>query len=498
MNGVVGEAGASVARGRVLMRYYLQSLQTSKTNIVSTGSTESDVQDIATTRTPRNAAQEKLVSEVLSDFNVGVRIYSHIGHKGEVLSTLENMAQFHAMCGEFDKAADVERKRTLVYRDMQDFAGMIRASQDEAVMFMRAAQQAAPSHASRQTKQWRAHIQKAAEASRRAVGICQTVSQQDMAEVFLTRPRDVADGGLMSRSLHTLSRAYAAVWDVQTLTDGVSRGEDVDNGAGLHNGTVSVLGSIEANEVGGERIPFENPSECAMIAREWLSKAVSAASAAREAWKSRLSSPPGATDTRNQSAVHKALIKRLRHMNLELGNLEFGIVMKDQRGWEATAALASQSSDDVFSDRAKLKYQQEILKSAALHLSTALQIHSEERAFDKDDDASQSVTEHHLKFEGQVKQQLASVATMQGNLSLARAYYKEASEALELTGDQAGADSCRDFMNRLPSGGEDTVGSSTNYSQNSDSSGVKSLGGFVQDVDGIDSDDELGEEGVLD
>ena len=102
-----------------------------------------------------------------------------------------------------------------------------------------------------------------------------------------------------------------------------------------------------------------------------------------------------------------ALSRRLRQLNVELGNLEFGIVMKDQRGWEATAALASDSSTDQRSDRARLQSQQEILTSAAKHLSAALEM-SEGEGSPPEDAAG-------LRFRGQVKQRLASVATMQGD-----------------------------------------------------------------------------------
>ena len=508
MNGVVGEAGAAVARGRVLMRHYAKCAQEeqevkedARSSTISANITAAaPAVDVAAR--PRTPALAALAESVLVDFNVGVRIYERIGHKGEVLQALNKIAQFRALCGEFGEAGKVERHRVAVFQEVQDFSGMIRASQDEAIMFMRAAQQAIARNGGRPAgRQWRAHVKGSVDAGRRAVRICKTLSDQGMASVFLARPQDIAEGGLESRSLHALSRAYAGVWETH-----VSMFESGNNGDGDEDDDLSVGAVALAERSVGlsssgmgppqERIPFDDPMACAMTARSWLVQAVAAAGEAVGAMARALEKSPEATESSvnpatgvGPQAVEKALSRRLRQLNLELGNLEFSIVMKDRRGWEATAALASDSSKDQQSDKARLQSQQEILKSSAQHLSAALDMSA----------ASSSVGDARgedlvdLKFQGQVKQRLASVATMQGDLPLARKYYQEASSALAKTGDKEGAAHCREFVERLPSGGQRPADEVAGGSGSVGSA----LGGFVQDVDGVDSDDDLGEDGLV-
>lgn len=378
---------------------------------------------------------------------------------------------------------------------------MIRGSQDEAIMFMRAAQQAiARSRGRRAGRQWEAHVQGSVAAGRRAVQICESLSKQGMAGVFLARPQDIAEGGLESLSLYTLSRAYAGVWEAHCGGATVAATVANEDDEGLSVDSVALtervigLGSGAANlDPSDVRIPFEDPMACAMTARAWLVQAVASAGKARGALQTTgvEKSPEAATAGVNPTtgvgpqAVQKALSQRLRQLNVELGNLEFSIVMKDHRGWEATAALASDSSTDQQSDKARLQSQQEILTSAAKHLSAAL-----------DAPAEAEVDLANLLFQGQVKQRLASVATMQGDLPRARTYYQEAGAALAKTGDEKGAAHCREFVARLPSGGQQSM-TGMGADGSGTSSGGRSFGGFVQIVDGVDSDDDLGEDGMV-
>ena len=85
---------------------------------------------------------------------------------------------------------------------------------------------------------------------------------------------------------------------------------------------------------------------------------------------------------------------------------------------------------------------------------------------------------------------------MQGDLPLARAYYEEAGEALGKAGDKEGAQHCLEVMERLPSGGQPLSSRAGARGDNAGSNGG-SFGGFVEDADGLDSDDDLGEDGLV-
>tara|TARA_B100000780_G_C20701342_1_gene278832 strand:- start:85 stop:417 length:333 start_codon:yes stop_codon:yes gene_type:complete len=105
-----------------------------------------------------------------------------------------------------------------------------------------------------------------------------------------------------------------------------------------------------------------------------------------------------------------------------------------------------------------------------------------------------------LIFEGNLNTHSASVETMLGNIQKAISYYEHATSAFETLGHGVQAQHCKAMVVRLKASGVDEIGGGQKFVaplpvEVEKKIQIKDDGvSFIMDTEGIDSDDELGEE----
>ena len=546
MDGIVGEAGACVARGRVLMRLFLQA---KRGHDVTTAAGDK----AASTAT---AADATLARNAFADLTTGVMLYSRVGQMGEVLGALETLERYHSVTGDFVAAADTCARRVQICRQLHDFGGMCRASQSECRTALSAAkrreQVAVPSSEPAYPAVARTHLRRAARAAGNAVAVARMLRQSGMEALLLTKRHDLLEAGLECSSLHALAQCHIAVWE-DHMARVASGGRGAEEG-GSAGGSAAPTSAVAMNDKTGETdldlgddaqlldfggnattdkegvVPiFDDPRACATRAIEVLRMAVASAERVIGVLEGRTVPESIVPETDSAAMVQREVLSkippaspevvslvehRLGQLYLELGSLELASVVKDQSAWQedfaamSTPASASAGEAGFEAHAARLERQQGTINSSAEHLERALALHAKATGGDGSGDRTGQSVAAQL-FSGKCKNHLASACVMQGRLGDARVYFEEAAAELSLAGQTRDAEQCLTMAGRMPKGvGSTRAGAGANMVPDEESKVApvqqqqqqqqQQAGAmYTQNFGGVDSDDELGEDGEI-
>lgn len=467
LNGVVGEAGALVARATTTLHHLL----TSKNN-------DSVDKDVA-----------------FSDFATGLNIYQRLGNVPEAINVLKRVIQFRRSLKDFRFAAVGEHVLIKMMQSMQDFGGMIRAGINESLMCLLQAQtpitkqqqlQVSPiarvflkpgqnpysinaqtrstlsggtSSSSKGTSNdnegrvqfARRYLRLAVGAAKTAVDMCAMVEAQGLSNVLNTKSEDLEDGGLKCAAHHQLSQVYHFAWEMSSQMGLADSSDDV------------VLST--------DLLPLDQPEQLANMLKEQLQLALKSAK----------------NLSLSRDGVFAAVTKCIRDLHLELGGLMFTTLIADRSGWKENSGGGGKDTA--------------ILNDAKKHLDCAAVVHDQLKSeLEHSDPGSCIVSLDEDQFISKLNVNFGSVETMLGNLKVAGGCYEKAAIIFDRNGNQKQSEHCRAMCKRL------------NHSMTSSSLSKTKFNGmetvatpapscsenqFIQDTEGIDSDDELGEMGFV-
>ena len=399
----------------------------------SSSSAETDVIDVIDVTDVTAAATTENRDQALHNFATALRIFRVLGNQVEVNSILKEMANFYRACGNWSEAASKYHAMVAGLQTVQDIGGMVRASINETLMFLqvfREKKEDKEKDKDQDESVWLRWLRKASNASRVTVEMINMIDAEGLRSVLDNKQGEDNSSSLVCQTWRTRSSIYQAAWEY------AQQKNDIDTKEEEEKEKVTEVLSLSTEE-----LPLDDAKKCADLTRTYLKKAL---------------------DETTSSSSQRA------QLHLELGAFEFKVVM------------AIRSEDGLLN-----------AKTALINAVT-----------EHEKNSKTSSSEGNDAFEGQLYTHLASVETMLGQLPSACNMYEKAAAAFEHMETARGnkqAAHCRSMCVRLGDVGD--VGGRRGVEQMKKGKmdqerRTKAVAPpkFVMDTEGIDSDDELGEE----